>query len=197
VAKEKKKEEAAPEAEGAPPKKKRGLIKIILLVLILLALGGGGFFAYTKFFKAPAAPVAEGAEAEHAAEPAKAESGHGGGGGKAKEGGHGKEGDKGGAASNMVTLQPFVVNLADPQGRRYLKLNLDVECRNVDAAKQLTDVQPKVRDAVILLLSSKSYADLSSLESKILLKEEIVERINQVVGAAKTTKVYFTDMVIQ
>jgi flagellar FliL protein len=56
---------------------------------------------------------------------------------------------------------------------------------------------PKVRDAINLLLSSKTYADLATMESKILLKNEIVERLNQILGGSKVTRVYFTEIVIQ
>ena len=167
----------APKDEG---KKKGGKLKwIIILVLLLGVLGGGGWFGY-KYYFAKKADTAEGASA--AAE-----------GGK-KEGG--KEGDKA-AKTEIVTLPTFVVNLADPLGRRYLKLTVDVEMADQKAAEELRQATPKVRDAVILLLSSKTFADLSSVESKIQLKNEIVERLNQVVTGSKVLRVYFTEMVIQ
>jgi flagellar FliL protein len=89
------------------------------------------------------------------------------------------------------------VNLADPLGRRYIKLTLDVEVVNPEIAKELEAAQAKVRDAVILLLSSKSYADLAPLENKILLKNELVTRLNQILGGSKVVRVYFTELVIQ
>ncbi len=165
----------APKDEG---KKKGGKLKwIILLVLLLGLLGGGGWFGY-KYFFAKKADTAEGASAEGgqaAGEKAKEEAGK----------------------TEIVTLPTFVVNLADPLGRRYLKLTVDVEMADQKAAEELRGAEPKVRDAVILLLSSKTFADLSSVESKIMLKNEIVERLNQVVPGNKVLRVYFTEMVIQ
>ena len=190
----------APEAEEGKKKKKGGFLKYVILVVLLLVLGGGGYFAYLKFFaaKPPAAeapaegqPAAEEKKAEDAhapkAEEKKAEGGHG----EAK-GGHGGK-DK--APSNNVPLPAFVVNLADPNARRYLKIVLDVEMTG--NPELLEANMPKIRDALLMLLSSKTSQDLGTLEGKILLRKEIVDRLNQAIGQAKVARVYFTDFVIQ
>ena len=188
----------APEApEG---KKKSGILKYVILLVLLLVLGGGGYFAYLKFFAAKPAATTEAPAAEQAAKPeepkpeehakpaeAKPAEGHG----EAK-GGHGGK-DK--APSNSVALPAFVVNLADPSARRYLKLVLDVEM--VGNPELLEANAAKIRDALIMLLSSKTSQDLSTLEGKILLRKEIVDRLNQAIGQPKVARVYFTDFVIQ
>ena len=196
---------ADPAPEEQPKKKKSGLIKYIILVVLLLVLGGGGYFAYLTFFAAKppaAAPPAEGAapaeapkaDAHAEAKPAekKAEGGHGEAKSEAK-GGHGGGKDK--AASNNVALPPFVVNLADPNARRYLKVVLEVEVTS--NPELLEDNKAKIRDALLMLLSSKTSQDLSTLEGKILLRKEIVDRLNQAIGQPKVSRVYFTDFVIQ
>lgn len=159
-------------------KKKGGKLKwIIILVLLLAVLGGGGFFAYTKFMANP-----EDAGAEETA-----------------DGSGGKKSEEAEDAGNgeLVSLPTFLVNLADPLGRRYLKLSMDVEVRDPDAVETLGNSEPKVRDSLIMLLSSKTFADVSSMENKIFLKKEIVERLNQVLGGPKVARVYFTEMVVQ
>jgi flagellar FliL protein len=180
------------EPEG---KKKSGFLKYVILVLLLLLLGGGGFFAYQYFMtKPPAAESTAETKAgeapkgeEHAApkEEKKAESGHG-------SGGHG---EKGKAPSNNVALPPFVVNLADPNARRYLKVVLDVEMTG--NPELLEANMAKVRDSLLLLLSSKTSQELATLEGKITLRKEIVDRLNQALGQSKVARVYFTDFVIQ
>jgi len=194
--------EAAEPAEGK--KKKSGLVKYIILVVLLLVLGGGGYFAYITFFaaKPPAtAPAAEGhapegeakAEGKHEAKPEekKAEGGHG----EAKSEAKGGHGGKDKAPSNNVPLPAFVVNLADPNARRYLKVVLDVE---VTGNPELLEAnQAKIRDALLMLLSSKTSQDIATLEGKILLRKEIVDRLNQAIGQPKVSRVYFTDFVIQ
>jgi len=186
------------EEAAVEEKKKSGMLKWVILIVLLLALAGGGYFAYLKFFAAPppetpateegAAP-AEGAPPaeEHAAEaPAEGEGGHGGGEGAAK------------AQEGLVSIPTFVVNLADPGGRRYLKLTLDVEVKGPGAVGEMEKNMSKIRDAILLLLSSKKNEDLNTMEGKISLRREIAERINQSLGGEpKVARVYFTEFVIQ
>jgi flagellar protein FliL len=157
-------------------KKKGGKLKLIILALVVLGVLGGGGFAAWKFFLQP--------KAEDAAENATAEG----------AGEHKVEAETGG---QLVTLDSFVVNLSDPMGRRYLKTTLDVEVANAAAAAELTAAMPKVKDTLLLLLSSKSFADISSMDKKIELKNDIVSRLNQIIGKNKVRNVYFTEFVVQ
>jgi flagellar protein FliL len=167
--------------KDAPPveeeRKKGGKVKWVVLLLVLLLLVGGGGAAYWFLMGPGAASEGDATEQE------------------------------GGQAANqearaeflpeIVTLDPFVVNLADPLGRRFLRMTLDVEVLNRAA---ITDVQrnnSRIRDAVILLLAGKSFADLASMEGKITLKNQIVERLNQILGGGRVTNVYFTEFVVQ
>jgi flagellar FliL protein len=50
---------------------------------------------------------------------------------------------------------------------------------------------------VIVLLSSKSYAEIGTVEGKYQLRDEIVQRINQFIGSNGVKTVYFTEFVIQ
>lgn len=191
-----KKAEKAPTEEvalddDAPKKSKKKLILIILSVVLLGVLGAGGFFGYKWWMGRPAA------QADNATEQ-KTEEGHD---GKAAEGGEGgakEEGAAGGhSGGELVSIPPLLVNLAEPQGRRYLKLALDIEVKDKLAADELNKNMSKVKDSLLLLLSSKTYDDLSTLESKILLKKEIVERLTLVMGEQKVLRVYITEIVIQ
>ncbi len=172
----------APEKDT--PKKKGGKLKLIILLLVVLAILGGGGFAAWKFFLQPKATdeAHENATSQEAGAGPEA----------AKEGGGGLEG-----ASQLVTLESFVVNLSDPMGRRYLKTTMDVEVADAAAATALTAAMPKVKDTLLLLLSSKSFADISSMDKKIELKNEIVDRLNLIIGKNKVRNVYFTEFVVQ
>jgi flagellar FliL protein len=48
-----------------------------------------------------------------------------------------------------------------------------------------------------VLLSSKSYAEIGSVEGKYQLRDEIVQRINQFIGGDGVKTAYFTEFVIQ
>ena len=169
-------EKKAPAPEKVE-KKKGGKLKLIIIALVVLGVLGGGGFAAWKFFLQPKA-------AGDASGNATAEGG----------GEHKTEVDSGG---QLVTLDSFVVNLSDPMGRRYLKTTLDVEVANAAAAAELTAAMPKVKDTLLLLLSSKSFADISSMDKKIELKNDIVSRLNQIIGKNKVRNVYFTEFVVQ
>lgn len=189
-------EEVALDGEAPKKSKKKLFIMIGILVVLLGVLGGGGFFGYKWWMAKKAA-----ATAENATEQA-ADAGHGE--KKDEKGGDkkGAEGEKGAAAGaaaggELVSIPPLLVNLAEPQGRRYLKLALDIEVKDKLAADELNKNMPKVKDSLLLLLSSKTYEDLGSLENKILLKKEIVERLTLVLGEQKVLRVYITEIVIQ
>ncbi len=168
------------EAPKDEKKKKGGKLKwIIIAVVILGLLGGAGFFFKDQIM----GMIGMGGGAQEKAATDKQAT------------------DKAAEAdpkdTEMVSLPTFLVNLADPLGRRYLKLTLDVEMRDKDSAEKLQKSESKVRDAIILLLSSKTFADLSSIDSKMALKDDIVRRLNGIVGGSNVLRVYFTEMVVQ
>ncbi len=87
----------------------------------------------------------------------------------------------------------FLVNLADPLGRRYLKLGLEVEVRDPEAQAALSKYEAKIKDTLLLLLSSKTYDSLSTMKAKVELKQEVVDRLNQIVGKGSILRVYITE----
>jgi flagellar protein FliL len=166
--------------DAANEKKSGGKVKWIILLLLLLLLAGGGAAAYW-FLLGPGAGVEENVEGDEEAqdqdEEAKQESTR--------------------QSREIVTLEPFIVNLADPLGRRFLRMTLDVEVVSSEAADDVRESASRIRDAIIMLLSSKAYSDLASMENKIMLKTEIVDRLGQIMGKGRVGNVYFTEFVIQ
>ena len=161
-------------------KPKKSFLKWIILALLIVLIGVGGFIAYKMFLAPKPAEFPSVQNATDSSAPAADQAI-----------------SSGPQNAKVVTLPTFLVNLADPLGRRYLKLTMDVEVKNEIIEQELQTNMSKIRDAVILLLSSKSYADLASLESKQLLKMELVKELNLKLGGPKVLRVYFTEMVIQ
>lgn len=161
------KKEEETQVEG---KKKSGKLKWLILILILGILGGAGYFGYT-YFMVQDDPDEE-TQTESPAQTAL-------------------------QSFEVVDLEPFVVNLADPLGRRYLRTTLKVEVIDRSAVRDVQQHMARVRDSIILLLSSKSYSDLDTMEKKIQLRNEIVERLNQFIGQGRVLKVYFSEFVVQ
>jgi flagellar FliL protein len=56
---------------------------------------------------------------------------------------------------------------------------------------------PQVRDALIVLLSSRQLSDVTDFEGKALLKEDMLERVNDLLATGNVRSVLFTDFVVQ
>ena len=170
--------------EGGSEKKKGGMMKLIIIAVAgLLVLGGGGFAVWKFFLAKPAEPPAAEGQA------------------KAGEQKAAKEADKHGGgekAATMVTLEPFIVNLADTTGKRYLKLALAVDVKDEATKKNLEARMHQVRDSILLLLTSKSFADISPVAGKLKLRNEVLRSINGTLGGGQGVHaVYFTEFVVQ
>lgn len=196
----KEKEVALPEGQAEKPKKKSKAKKIVIITTILIMIFGGcGLAAYWWFFlRAPGEETAEIQEEilpgeNAAAEAAKESSNNNQALSKAKIE---RQSDLPRSSGMVLPLPPITVNLQDPNGRRYLKLGLEVET-NSDVAAQLRANSSRIRDAIIMLLAGKSYGDIATPDGKVLLKAEIGARLNQILGAQKIVRVYFTDFVVE
>jgi flagellar FliL protein len=97
----------------------------------------------------------------------------------------------------MWQIDPFIVNLADNQGERYLKVVMQLEVSDPMVSAQLEQLKPKLRDNVMDLLTAKSYAELMDSGGKQRLRDEIVLRLNSFLTKGGIVKVYFTEFVIQ
>lgn len=189
------------EEDGAPPKKKKSkLLLIIILVVLLGALGGGGYFAYLKFLAPPPAETAEGAPAEgekkddKKKEEKKDEKKDE----KKKEEGasHGKKDDKG--AKPVTTIQNIVTNLADPGGKRYVRLSVEFDFKDEHVAQEFGEkYQARIKDTILTLLWSKTSEELSSVDGMIAFRTELQSRVNQIMGPGAVKQVFITDRVIQ
>ena len=182
---------AVPSETAEAPKKKSRVKKIVILafsLLIILSAGGGG--AYWWLFLRVPPPPGGGAVAPAAQTAGAAASG--------KESSPRVErvSEIPRSAGKVLPLPQFVVNLADPAGKRLLKLGMEVEA-NGDISKELQANDAKIRDAVITLLAGKSFAEIQSPEGKVLLRAEVAARLNQILGAPRIVRVYFTEFVVE
>lgn len=98
---------------------------------------------------------------------------------------------------NTWAIDPFIVNLADHQGERYLKVVMQLEVSDPAITAQLEQLKPKLRDNVMDLLTAKTYAELMEAGGKQRLRDEIVLRLNSFLPKGGIVKVYFTEFVIQ
>lgn len=97
----------------------------------------------------------------------------------------------------VMKLTPFVVNLADEDEDRYLKATVEIEVANEEVMSACEQRLARVTDALISLFSSKSYSQIRDVKGKIKLRQEIVVRVNEVLGSRAVSQVYFTEFLVQ
>ena len=161
---------AAPE-EGA--EKSGGSSKLLLIGLPVALLIGGGVGAYM------AGLLPFGAETEEAAEV------------------DGGEPDPAFASTVMVRLDPFIANLSDQNGGRYIKTTMQLEFAGSEAPAWLEQRTPQIRDLILTILTSKTFDDIRSPDGKQILRDEIIQRANQALQADSVQAVYFTEFIVQ
>jgi flagellar protein FliL len=151
--------------------------KLLLLILLgVLVVGGGGagfFFMSGGEPEKKAKAHDEHAETETAAEP------------------------EPGFVGPVIDLEPFVLNLADRDQLRYLKVSIKVQLDRPQEETDFTAKLPAIRDALLVLLTSKESRALRTVDGKMLVRDEIGGRVNSIMKKGKIQQVFFTDFIIQ
>ena len=102
--------------------------------------------------------------------------------------------------SGVVDMEPFVVNLADESGKRFLRVNLKLLTWDEEQAAEMKEdavINAKVRAAILELLSLQYAAPLVTPEGKEELKKAIAERVTETSEELKVTDVLFVEFVVQ
>jgi flagellar FliL protein len=160
-------EETEEEAE-----EKGSSLKLVIIIVLVLVLAAGGFLAW--MFLSSGDDSIDSLEMG-GGEPVQVED----------------------AATQTYALETFVVNLNDPGGKRYLKTNIELEYSAEGVGEELVRRLPQLRDMILLQLSSKALDDIQSVDGKIALRRELIQRINQTLTSGKIRNLYFTEFVIQ
>jgi flagellar FliL protein len=184
----------------------KGKLLIIILAAVLFLGGGGGAYYFLVLGKKEPAEVTKKGHDEEGEDEAHASAeGHGGDeeheSTEEEEEEHSGGHDGGHGGKSGPTIEPFVVNLADPGSRRYLRLNMQLKLKKPEEDEPRLEARmPQVRDAVLLLLSSKTTDQLLGPEGKAALRQELIDQIDAILKKKKKKAVknlYFTEFLIQ
>ena len=159
-----------PAPAAAPKRSKKGLVLILTAVLVLV-LGGGGAAYYFLLAGSP-----EEAEAAPVEEAKKAETGV------------------------AVPLEPFIVNLADPGARRFLRVTLALVVEDEAHAMEIEEnelIKVRIRSAILELLSMQTGDTLITPEGKTALKTAIAEGASHAVAEIHVSDVLFSEFIVQ
>jgi flagellar FliL protein len=151
------------------------LLFIVLGVVLLLVVGmGGGLFMMWTKMSAINTQIATAAE--------------------------GKAGQK--PASQLMVgpimpLDTFIVNLADAGGKRFLRVTIDLELSNAEMQDEMKTRLPQVRDAILMILPTKQFDDISTTEGKVALRDELLASLNGLLTTGQISNIYFKEFVVQ
>ena len=148
----------------------KNIIIIAAVAVVLLAAMGGGFYIILdKISTIEKGTVAEASE---------------------------EEVDKG-EPKPIYSLATLIVNLADKDGRRYLRTSLDVELTKTGDELKMEERIAQIKDTAIGVMSTRRFEDINSLAGKKTLKEDIVAGLNDVLQESIVTNIYFSEFVVQ
>ncbi|MDD3324985.1 MAG: flagellar basal body-associated protein FliL [Sulfurospirillaceae bacterium] len=97
----------------------------------------------------------------------------------------------------MYPMKEFIVNLLSESGSRFLKVSLDFELSDAKLASEMDHKKSLIRDIIIRSFSSKTFEDISTIKGKDRLKDEVVEKINDILSDGYVKNMFFTDFVVQ
>ena len=162
----------------APPAQKKGVGIGVLIGTVILAVAASTGIAFVLVQRMTATEPPADSKSEHADK--KAEKGE---------------------AHFMALAPTFVVNLSDVDVLRYLQVEVEVMSRDEKSLKKMEAVMPVIRNRLILLFGSKSYAELAGRPGKEQLQAEALLQIREALeldpDSEEIEAVYFTSFVMQ
>jgi flagellar protein FliL len=180
------------------PQKGRRLL-VIILALVVLAIGawsGGYFFTQRSQAKTAAERGKRTANADAEAEE-----------GSAADETRPKDKAKSAALAlpddsmvkQVIELQPYIVNLADPGEARYLRLTISVGLGGEDATGEKPGplFMVRVRNAMLAVLTTKTSQEVLTVEGKAKLRRDLLRAARAASTEPKVEAVYITEFIVQ
>ncbi len=113
----------------------------------------------------------------------------------------------------MVSSGTKIVNLAEPTGKKYIRVSVVLEFAPTTAdyltmaaeerqvyitefTNEITAKMPLIDDAIITLLSTQSFDTLYTADGKEKLRKQILDSVNERLEGYHVLSVYFTEFVV-
>jgi flagellar FliL protein len=104
------------------------------------------------------------------------------------------------AEPGIVSFEPFVANLADEGGGRFLRASLKLVVEGAERAKEVEEnavERAQLQSAILEVLTLQTADALVTPEGKAALKEAILARTGEVLHETPITDVLITEFVVQ
>jgi flagellar protein FliL len=152
-------------------------IVLVSVVLILGIMGGGFFFIWQKMSLTMAQVQGQQVVEEKQVQEKKA--------------------PKEPVFGPLYKMETMIVNLADQGGKRYLRVTMELELSTNQMVDEVERRMPQLRDAILMILPGKQYADIGTTEGKVTLREELMVKMNALLKKGSVKTIYFTEFIVQ
>jgi flagellar FliL protein len=150
----------------APPKKSKKKLIVVIAVLVLLLGGGAAAFL---LLSPPPTPKRGGA-APAPAEEARSKT-----------------------PATFVDLGQFTANLMHEEEDRYLQVTISLKLTKPELEEKIKETKPEILHRVNMLLQSKHPSELSTIDGKERLAQQIKAQVEYVLGLRKVAPVISSD----
>ncbi|AAM24653.1 flagellar FliL protein [Caldanaerobacter subterraneus subsp. tengcongensis MB4] len=89
----------------------------------------------------------------------------------------------------------FITNLKGDG--KFIKVVVELQVTDPKVLKKLEENTPQIRDAIIQILRSKTAQEVEGPQGQEMLKNDIKNEINKIIGEGKVVNVYFNDFIVQ
>lgn len=158
---------------NAPDSNKAVFRSSIKIILLLLLLGAGIYFGWLYYASSTrfSVPSTENTSLE--------------------------ESDAQADIGPMIDVRELIVNIISDDNSHYLRTSMSIELSSKDAYEEMNSRMPQIRDAILMLTSSKTFEELYDVHGKKQLKAELLIEVNELLTRGEAVAIYFTDFVVQ
>jgi flagellar FliL protein len=102
-----------------------------------------------------------------------------------------------GSKQQIVLMNKLLVNVAGTMGARYLLVSLSVAGTSADFKDKMAEHDAQLRDMASGSLATKTLADLEKPGERNLIRTELMNGFNTILGDSMVQDIYFTEFAIQ
>ena len=100
-----------------------------------------------------------------------------------------------------LTLTPVVVNIADANRARFLRVEIDLSIKTAEDAAIVHEHMPIIQDRLVVLLGGRDAQSLQAAGARDTLRKELLDALrdamNKAAGHPAIDDLYFTGFIIQ
>jgi flagellar FliL protein len=97
----------------------------------------------------------------------------------------------------ICEMDTFMVNMADPGGKRFLKATMKLKVSSPEVSEECKSRNFELRDKLLMVLCGKETQEVVTAEDKLSLKRQLMDTLNRALHKGQVLDVYFTEFLVQ